>query len=108
MSAGQSLQPQFLTASAVVSHFTKLQSLFISFLIHVSHHQNFLGTIILHDNRYHAVTVFLEIFPLVSCLEGFNGNIIFPAQILQGNDFFHIVIDGITGDTAYIFICEDL
>ena len=61
-----------------------------------------------YGDRDHAVTVFLEIFPLVSSLEGFNGNIIFPAQILQGNDFFHIIVDGIAGDTTYIFICEDL
>ena len=108
MAAGQALQPQFLTASAVVGHLAQLQGLLIGFLIHISHHQNFLCPVILYDNGYHAVTVLFEIFPLVGSLEGFNGNIVLPAQILQGYDLFHIVIYRIAGDTTDILISKNL
>ena len=57
MTGGISLGPQLLTATAEIGHFSTGNGLFEGFLCHISQHENFVGFIILSDDRNHAVTV---------------------------------------------------
>ena len=60
---GLSLDPQFLTAAAPVSHPAGLDRLVEGFFVHIRQHQDFVIAIILYDNRNQAVTVQFELRP---------------------------------------------
>ena len=57
MSGCESLRPEFIAASAPVSHFTCFKSGIKCFFIHIRQHQHFICLIILGYNRYHSITV---------------------------------------------------
>ena len=54
---GHAFCPEFISASAVISHFTKRQGGLECFFIHVSKHQYVIGLVILYDNRDHTIGI---------------------------------------------------
>ena len=57
MAACLALHPEFITASAVIRHFSCFQGRVVGLLVHVGHHQHFIGLIVLHNNRHMPVAV---------------------------------------------------
>ena len=70
MSAGLSLQPQFLPASAEICHLSRGKGGLIGFLVHIRHHQHFRAFMILHDHRNQPIAVQLKILPRHRALKG--------------------------------------
>ncbi len=60
MSAGLSLYPEFLPASAVIGHLSRLDGLVERLFIHISQHQNLLGLKMLDDHRNQPLFIRLE------------------------------------------------
>jgi hypothetical protein len=50
--------PQFVSAAAVVNGVTEFQRFFVAFLVHIRHHQDFAGFIILRDRGNEPVAFF--------------------------------------------------
>ena len=60
MSGSLALYPLALSASAVIGHPSGFDSILKSLLIHIRHHQYFIGLVILDDNRDQTVRIQLE------------------------------------------------
>ena len=104
MSACLAFHPKFIPASAVVSHFTCFQCHIIRFLVHICHHQHFVGLIILHDHSHMPVAVQLKLFPWNRRIKGIYGDIIILAQRFDSQKFLGVLVDGIARNTADIVV----
>ena len=107
MSAGLPLQPQFIPASAEIGHLSGCKRLIVRLLIHIGDHQHLQRPVILHDDRYHAVIVLLEISPCKCRVQRFHGHTVFTAEPLQGKNLPVIIIDGIPGNAADLLVREN-
>ena len=104
MTAGGAFQPKLVPAPAVIGHSASEKRLLIGFFIHVGHHQNLPGSIILHHHRHQPVVVFLKILPPICGIKGFHHNPVFPAQIFQCQNIPAVVVDSISRDSAHMLV----
>ena len=63
MSACQTLDPEFLSASAVIGHLADTDRRVKGFLIHIGKHENLAGLIILRNHRHQSVCIYFQIAP---------------------------------------------
>ena len=63
MPACLSFDPEGLSASGIISHFSGRDGHIVSRLVHVSDHEYFIGGIFLNDDRQESVRTFFKVFP---------------------------------------------
>ena len=74
MSRNLPLDPKLLPASAVISHFPGIACHLIGFLIHISHHKNLAGAVILNDAWHKALLICLKFWERQRGFKGIHGN----------------------------------
>ncbi len=100
MSAGLSLDPKLLTASAVISHLSGMKRRLKSLFIHISHHQH-LSSLIILDNDWHmSVRILLKISPMKRRFKRIHFYSIPLAQRFDCRKLSCILINGISRDPA--------
>ena len=65
VTAGLSLNPELLAASAVICHFSGMYGSLIGLFVHIGLHKDRICLIVLYDNGQQAVGILFEILPLI-------------------------------------------
>ena len=91
MAAGETFDPELLTAPAPVRHLARLNGLLKSFFIHISHHQYLIRPVILNHHRHQTIRSQLELGPLHIAVQRVQ-TLFKGLQLIDIDQFAHIFL----------------